>query len=107
MKFIKKILLILDDSLKDNATGMYSHARIISMLIAFGGTVFMWKLILIGGMTFEYFVAYLAYGTGHQTLNKFLDTRHAPLAQPDEYPKPPKVRAPLAQPDEYPKPPKN
>jgi len=70
-----KILKILDDSIKDNVTGQYSHARIIAMLIAFCASVFMWKLILLGGMSAEYFIAYLAYGTGHQTLNKFLDTR--------------------------------
>lgn len=73
--FFKKMFTILDESLKDNATGNYSHSRIISMLIALGATVFMWKLILAGGMTFEYFAAYLTYGTGHQTINKFLDNR--------------------------------
>lgn len=70
-----KIFTIFDDSLKDNATGLYSHARIIAMLVAFAATVFMWKLILMGGMNIEYFIAYLAYGTGSQTLNKFLDNR--------------------------------
>ena len=73
MNFLKKILNILDQSIKDNVTGQYSHSRIISMIIALGATVFMWKVILMGGMTIEYFVAYLAYGTSHQTLNKFLD----------------------------------
>lgn len=70
-----KIFTIFDDSLKDNVTGLYSHARIIAMLVAFAATIFMWKLILMGGMTLDYFIAYLAYGTGAQTLNKFLDTR--------------------------------
>jgi len=70
-----KILKILDDSLKDNATGQYSHARIIAMLVAFAATIFMWKLIVLGGMNIEYFISYLAYGTGAQTLNKFLDNR--------------------------------
>lgn len=70
-----KIFTIFDDSLKDNATGLYSHARIIAMLVAIAATVFMWKLILIGGMNIEYFIAYLTYGTGAQTLNKFLDNR--------------------------------
>lgn len=70
-----KILKILDESLKDNATGGYSHARIIAMLVAFAATIFMWKLVILGGMNIEYFVSYLAYGTGSVSLNKFLDTR--------------------------------
>lgn len=92
MDFIKKIFLILDDSLKDNATGLYSHSRIISMLIAFGATAFMWKLILAGGMTIEYFIAYLTYGTSHQTINKFLDNKDPQRVPPatEELPKPPK-----------------
>lgn len=70
-----KLLKILDESLKDNVTGRYSHSRIISLLIAFGATLFMWKLIIMGGMTIEYFLGYLAYGSGHQTINKFLDNK--------------------------------
>lgn len=93
-----KLLRILDDSLKDNATGQYSHARIIAMLVAFAATIFMWKLIIMGGMSIDYFISYLAYGTGAQTLNKFLDnrdptrpTQSAPRSIIDEpLPKPPK-----------------
>ena len=70
-----KLLKILKEALQDNATGRYSHSRIIAMLVAIAATVFMWKLILIGGMTLEYFVAYLSFGTGFQTLNKFLDNK--------------------------------
>ena len=70
-----KIFKILDDAVKDNATGHYSHSRIIALLIAFGATVFMWKLILLGGMGIEYFLGYLAYGTGQMTMNKFLDNK--------------------------------
>ena len=65
---------IIKDSLKDES-GHYSHARIIAMLVAFGATVFMWKLTITGGMSIEYFFGYLAYGTGHQTLHKFLDRK--------------------------------
>lgn len=72
MNEIKKLL---KESLQDNKTGQYSHARVIAMLVAIAATVFMWKMILLGGMGIEYFIAYLAYGTGHQTLNKFLDKR--------------------------------
>lgn len=89
-----KIFTIFDDSLKDNANGMYSHARIIAMLVAIAATIFMWKLILLGGMNIEYFIAYLTYGTGAQTLNKFLDNKdpHRAPARSDseELPKPPK-----------------
>jgi hypothetical protein len=72
---MNRVVKILNDSIKDNATGQYSHARIIAMVVAIAATVFMWKLILLGGMSVDYFIAYLAYGTGSQTLNKFLDTR--------------------------------
>jgi len=61
------------ETLQDNTTGKYSHSKVIAFLVCIAATVFMWKLILIGGMTLEYFIAYLAYGTGHQTLNKYLD----------------------------------
>lgn len=63
------------ESLQDNATGRYSSSRVIAMLVAIAATVFMWKLVLLGGMSIEYFLAYLAYGTGTQSLNKFLDNR--------------------------------
>lgn len=61
------------ESLQDNRTGKYSHAKIISMFGFFALTIFMWKLILIGGLSVEFFIAYSAYCTGHQTLNKWLD----------------------------------
>ena len=66
---------IIKESLQDNATGRYSSARVISMLVAIAATVFMWKLVILGGMTIDYFLAYLAYGTGSAGLNKFLDNR--------------------------------
>jgi hypothetical protein len=72
MNELKKLI---KESLQDNTTGRYSHARVIALLVALAATVFMWKLIIAGGMTIEFFIAYLAYGTGHQTLNKFLDNR--------------------------------
>ncbi len=93
MEFIKKIFKILDESLKDNATGLYSHSRIIAMLVAFGATVFMWKLIIMGGMSIEYFLGYLAYGTGHQSINKFLDNRDPQRISPVVTP----VVAPVAK----------
>ena len=71
----KEFCKLVKESLQDNATGRYSHARIIAMLVAIAATIFMWKLIILGGMNLEYFIAYLAYGTGHQSLNKFLDNR--------------------------------
>lgn len=71
MKTLKQIAI---EAIQD-PQGRISHARIISMLVAIAATVFIWKMIIIGGMTVDYFIAYLAYGTGHQTLNKFLDFR--------------------------------
>jgi hypothetical protein len=66
---------VFKESLQDNATGRYSSSRVIAMLVAIAATVFMWKLVLLGGMSIDYFMAYLAYGTGTVGLNKFLDTR--------------------------------
>lgn len=66
---------IIQESLQDNATGRYSSSRVIALLVAIAATVFMWKLVIVGGMTLEYFLAYLAYGTGTSGLNKFLDNR--------------------------------
>jgi len=93
---------IVKESLQDNATGRYSSARVIAMLVAIAATVFMWKLVILGGMSIDYFIAYLAYGTGTASLNKFLDTRDgtrdvqakayiaAPPRDDEELPKPPK-----------------
>jgi len=93
---------IFRESLQDNATGRYSSARVIAMLVAIAATVFMWKLVILGGMSIDYFIAYLAYGTGTASLNKFLDTRDgtrdmqvkAAIGKPpkdeEELPKPPK-----------------
>lgn len=53
--------------------GVKSHSRFIALLVAFGASAFMWKLIIVGGMSIEYFVAYLTYGCGVQTVNKGLD----------------------------------
>lgn len=66
---------IFRESLQDNATGRYSSARVIAVLVALAATVFMWKLVILGGMTIDYFVAYLAYGTSQSTLNKLLDNK--------------------------------
>ena len=95
---------IIKESLQDNATGRYSSARLIALLVAFAATVFMWKLVLLGGMTIDYFMAYLAYGTGTAGLNKFLDNKDgarteqakAAIATPpstddSDLPKPPKT----------------
>lgn len=91
----KTLATVFKESLQDNVTGRYSSARVIAMLVAFAATVFMWKLVLLGGMTIEYFMAYLAYGTGSAGLNKFLDNKdpqRGPVtATPvEELPKPPK-----------------
>jgi hypothetical protein len=93
---------IIRESLQDNATGRYSSSRVIALLVAFAATVFMWKLVLLGGMTIEFFTAYLLYGTGSFGVGKFLDnkddSRHvqakaaiAAPAEEEELPKPPKV----------------
>lgn len=71
----KTIGKIIKESLQDNATGRYSSSRLIALLVAVAATVFMWKMIIVGGMTIEYFMAYLAYGAGSFGLNKFLDNK--------------------------------
>lgn len=71
----KEFCKMVKESLQDSATGKYSHARILSALVALAATIFIWKLIILGGMSVEYFIAYLAYGAGNQSLNKFLDNK--------------------------------
>ena len=68
-KFFKEIL-------SDAKTGKYSHARVIALFGFFAATVFMWKLIILGGMTIDYFIAYITYTTSTQTFNKYLDNKH-------------------------------
>ena len=95
---------IIKESLQDNATGRYSSSRLIALLVAFAATVFMWKLVILGGMTIDYFMAYLAYGTGTASLNKFLDNKDGarteqakaviaapPSTDDSDLPKPPKT----------------
>lgn len=77
----KTIGRIFRESLQDNATGRYSSARVIAMLVAIAATVFMWKLVILGGMSIEYFLAYLAYGTGTSGLNKYLDNKDSTRAE--------------------------
>jgi hypothetical protein len=95
---LETLATIFKESLQDNATGRYSSARIIAMLVAFAATVFMWKLVILGGMSIDYFVAYLTYGTGSAGLNKFLDNKDtarqaqaaSTLPKSEDLPKPPK-----------------
>ncbi len=70
---LKHFLLALITDSKGNL----SHSRLIALVVCVAATAFMWKLVVLGGMSIDYFIAYLAYGTGHQTINKFLDTRNA------------------------------
>lgn len=93
---------IFKESLQDNATGRYSSSRVIAMLVAIAATVFMWKLVIVGGMSIEYFLAYLAYGTGTAGLNKFLDNRDSTRdVQAKAY-----IKASAEEEDPPPKPPK-
>lgn len=72
----EEICKFIKETLQDQKTGKYSHAKVIAMCGFLALTVFMWKLILIGGMGVDYFIAYAAYCTGHQTLNKWLDGKN-------------------------------
>jgi hypothetical protein len=81
MGFLSKFF---KETLQDNTTGKYSHAKIIAMIAAVAAPIYMWKLIIIGGMTIEYFVAYLTWCTSHQTINKYLDVRKGVVSQNEE-----------------------
>lgn len=61
--------------LSDNKTNKFSQAKTISVLVAIIASLIMIKLTLMSGMSIEYFIAYLAYGTGHANMSKFLDSR--------------------------------
>lgn len=60
-----------------DAEGHFSHARLIAVLVGLSATVFMWLLTINDALTIEYFMAYLAYGVVHQSVNKFLDVAGA------------------------------
>lgn len=64
------------DAVSDDR-GKVSHARLIALFVGVSATAFMWKLTITGQLTTEYFVAYLAYGVIHQSLNKSLETLRA------------------------------
>jgi hypothetical protein len=66
---------LLQEILKDRQ-GKYSHARLISLIGAVAASVFIWKLIVLGGMTPEYFLLYLIYVSGQQLVNKHLDNKN-------------------------------
>ena len=53
--------------------GNYSHARLIALLVGFSATFFMWKLMVMGEMTTDYFLYYLSYGVIHMNVSKALD----------------------------------
>lgn len=59
--------------LKDDK-GNYSHARLIAILVAISSSIIMFGLTYLGQMNEYFFGFFLLYGTGHQTINKFLDT---------------------------------
>ena len=63
---------MIKEFLKD-PSGNFSHSRLIAVLVGFSATIFMWKMVLMGSVNEYYFGFYLLYGTGHQTINKFLD----------------------------------
>jgi len=94
---------VFRESLQDSATGKYSSARVIGMLVAVAATIFIWKLIILGGMSVEYFIAYLAYGSGTASLNKFLESRDNTRYEQAMAMMPAKPEAPLTD-DDIPRP---
>ena len=54
-------------------SGNYSHARLIGILVALFACATIVVLSYKSQMTETYFGLFLLYGTGHQTINKFLD----------------------------------
>ena len=54
-------------------SGNYSHARLIGILVAIFACATIVVLSYKSQMTETYFGLFLLYGTGHQTINKFLD----------------------------------
>lgn len=70
---------------KDNQ-GNFSHARLIALGVGLSATLFMWKLLITGGMNETYFLYFLSYGVVHQNVNKALDVLGAKfgMKQPTE-----------------------
>lgn len=71
----EEICRLIRESLSDNSTGKYSAGKIVLMLTSVAATVFMWKLIIAGGMSLDFFIAYLAFGSGHSNISKWLDKK--------------------------------
>lgn len=63
---------MMSEFLKD-PSGNYSHARLIGVLVALFSCAVVVVLTYKSLMTETYFGLFLLYGTGHQTINKFLD----------------------------------
>lgn len=60
-----------------------SHARFLNLLIGVCACLFCWKLILTDEFTTTYFLMLLVYGSGQQTVNKFLDLKLGTKSNPE------------------------
>jgi hypothetical protein len=63
---------------KDSLTapnGKYSSAKIILMFGFMIASLVLWKALILGNLSIEFFVAYLAFISGHNNISKFLDTK--------------------------------
>lgn len=69
-----EICRMCQETLQDN-TGKYSAAKVILMVGFFAILVFMWKLLLTGALTLDFFIAFLAFISGHNNISKYLDNK--------------------------------
>lgn len=64
----------INDLLKDDS-GKYSLSKVILCMVAISATILLWKMVLLKETTDMIWVGYLAFGTGHASMNKFLDRK--------------------------------
>ena len=65
---------LIHDLLKDGS-GKYSLSKFIHLLVGISAVVLMWKMILNKEVTDVEWIAFLAYGAGQVSINKFLDKK--------------------------------
>jgi hypothetical protein len=68
------------DLFTDKCSGYFTN-RVITLFGTVISSIIMLKLTWMGGLTVEYFSAYMLYVVGHASIAKFLDKKYAKEAE--------------------------
>lgn len=77
--FIKQRILMTHKyyiNLTSDDSGKLSLSKSILFWTAVTGGAIVWKLTLQEKLTIDFFIAFLAWGSGHTLTSKFLDTKN-------------------------------